>query len=608
MSLFLFRRAGAMRSAPRGAWPVLAVALLAAAACGPRDPIPSLLEARLKAVADAKRPDLSRDEVEQALARQLRVAPVPAEGGASLSNPIFPTRETLTEFYAHNGHRLAWCDDSGGLLASTRTLLDALRRADEHGLDPEDYALSRLDLLGAQIGKPPFDDAAVARLADFDLLMTAGFFRYASDLSTGRVHPDEIRNDWHTNPPELDPLTKLDQARRDDKLAELLDALPPPHVGYVRLREALTGLREVEAAGGWPVIPDGPDLEPGARGPRVLLLRQRLSGPGGEGDSATGAAAGAGDQFDAALAESVRRFQERHGIDPDGTIGAATLAALNMPVEWWIQQVELNLERWRWIPRRLGDPHVFVNIPGFDLELARGGVSVWRTRIVVGKAFSPTPVFSDRIVAVVVNPPWNVPKSIAFGEYLPEQRQDPRAFKRRGLRLLEGPEEDPREVDPATVDWHALDEGRFPYRLRQDPGPNNALGRLKFHLTNDFRIYLHDTPTRGLFGQSDRDLSHGCIRVESPLDLAARLLDGSSQDLLREALDQTKERHLSLKPAVPIHILYLTARVDEAGVLRFSPDVYGFDGPQRTALDRVASRVSGGPASGAKEATRPPAR
>jgi murein L,D-transpeptidase YcbB/YkuD len=528
----------------RDGWSAFVVVLLTVAACGPRGPIPRRLEARLKAVADAGRPDLSRDEVQQALARQLRVAPVPAEGGRSLSNPVFPTRETLTEFYANNGHRLAWCTDSGRILPSTTILLDALRRAGQHGLDPEDYALSRLDLLAAQVGRPPFDDAAVARLADFDLLMTAAFFRYASDLSTGRVHPDEIRNDWHTNPPELDPLTKLDQALRGGHLAELLEALPPPHAGYARLRGTLRELREVEAAGGRPAIADPPE--------------------------------------------------------PD--------AGTNVPVEQRIRQVELNLERWRWIPRRLGDPHVFVNIPGFDLELVRGGISAWRTRIVVGRAFTPTPVFSDRIVAVVINPPWNVPVSITLGEYIPELRRDPRALKRRGLRLLEGPGEDAREIDPATVDWDALDGGRFPYRLRQDPGPNNALGRLRFHLTNDFRIYLHDTPTRGLFGQSDRDLSHGCIRVERPFDLAAQLLGASSQDLLREALDGTEERHLTVRPRVPIHILYLTAWVGEDGALRFAPDVYGFDGPQRTALDRVASRVSGGPASGAKEASRPPTR
>jgi murein L,D-transpeptidase YcbB/YkuD len=588
--------------------PVLFVVLLATTACGPRHPIPERLEARLKSVAEVERPDLSRDEVEQALARQLRVAPVPAEDGENRSNPVFPTRETLTEFYANNGHRLAWSDDSGQILPPAKTLLDALRRAREHGLDPEDYPLSRLDLLEAQIGKAPLDDAAVARLADFDLLMTAAFFRYASDLSTGRVHPDEIRHDWHTNLPDLDPLTKLDRALEGDNLHQLLEALPPPHAGYARLREALKGLHEVEAAGGWPVIPDGSKLEPGSRGPRVVLLRRRLFQPGGEGDSAVGATVGTVDRFDEALTESVRRFQERHGIEPNGKLGATTLAELNVPVDRRIRQVELNLERWRWIPRRLGTPHVFVNIPAFGLELVRDGVCVWRTRIVVGKAFTPTPVFSDRIVAVVVNPPWNVPKSIAVGEYLRKLRKDPKAFKRHGFRLLEGSEENAREVDPTTVDWHALGKGHFPYRLRQDPGPSNALGRLKFQLTNDFRIYLHDTPARGLFGQSERDLSHGCVRVERPVELATRLLGESSQDLLREDLAQPKERHLFVNPPVPVHILYLTAWVDEAGALHFSPDVYEFDGPQRAALDRVASRVSGGPASGAKEAARSPAR
>jgi murein L,D-transpeptidase YcbB/YkuD len=317
---------------------------------------------------------------------------------------------------------------------------------------------------------------------------------------------------------------------------------------------------------------------------------------------------GAGDRFDEALAEAVRRFQERHGIEPDGKVGARTLAELNVPVERRRRQVELNLERWRWIPRALGDPHVVVNIPGFGLELVRGGAAAWRTRIVVGKAYTPTPVFSDRIVAVVVNPPWNVPESIAVEEYLPELRENPRALERRGFRLLEGSGEKARVVDPRTVNLKALAEGRFPYRIRQDPGPDNALGRLKFQLTNDFQIYLHDTPTRGLFHRSGRGLSHGCIRVEKPLELAERLLGESSQDLLREALDKTEERHLSLKPPVPVHILYLTAWVDEGGVLRFAPDVYQLDGPQRAALDRVASRVSGGPASGAKEATHSPAR
>jgi murein L,D-transpeptidase YcbB/YkuD len=543
--------------------PVLLAVLLASAACGSRDPIPAAPRG------------LRSDEVEQALARELRIAPVPAKGGTNPSRPIFPTRETLAEFYADYGQRLAWCDESGGILPSATTLLDALRRAPEHGLDPEDYALSRLDRLRGRLGTVPQGDAAFARLADFDLLMTAAFFRYASDLATGRVHPEEIRNDWHASTPEMDLPTNLRQALEGGTLSKLLEALPPPHPGYGRLREALRALREVEAAGGWPAIPDGPKLLQGSRGARVALLRQRLSEPAGE-------------RFDLALAASVRRFQEQHGIEPDGRVGAMTLGELNVTAGERMRQVELNLERWRWIPRRLGDPHVFANIPAFDLELVRGESSVWRTRIVVGQAFTPTPVFSDRIVAVVINPPWNVPESIALAEYLPELRENPKALQRLGLRLLQGSEEHAREIDPTSVHWKALDEGSFPYRLRQDPGPNNALGRVKFQLTNDFNVYLHDTPAQGLFGHTDRDLSHGCIRVEDPLDLARLILDESSQDSLDEAFGQTEERRLPVKPAVPIHIVYLTAWVDETGELQFSPDVYEFDGPQRSALDRTA--------------------
>lgn len=587
----------------RRAFPILSAAFLVATACRQSPPIRARIEERLPTIPEGGRPDLSRDEVQQALARQMRTVPLPEEGRPVPPNPVFPTRETLRTFYAGNGDRLAWSLESGLSLPSTGILLDALARASEHGLDPEDYALSRLELLAPQIGKAPLDDSAVARLADFDLLMTAAFFRYASDLSTGRVHPDEIRDDWHVDLPLLEPLTKLDRALNADRLSDLLRDLPPPHAGYVRLRQALVELRESTAE--WGTIPDGSVLETGSRGPRVAMLQQRLSQPTVMPPDSTGAMTEAGPLFDDALAELVRRFQKRHGIAVDGKVGPVTLAALNVPLEQRIRQVELNLERWRWVPRQLGDPCIFVNIPRFDLEFIRDGLPAWHSRIVVGRSFTPTPVFSDQVIAVVVNPPWNVPRSIAVKEVLPELRRNPGALKRRGLRLLEGWGRAEREVDPDTVAWHAVDGHSFPFRMRQDPGPNNALGRLKFQLTNQRSIALHDTPARGLFSRPGRNLSHGCIRVERPLELAALLLDESSRHTLHETLDTSEERHLSVQPMVPVHILYLTAWVDEAGVLRFAPDVYGFDEPQRAALDRVAARMVGGPASGAKVATRP---
>ena len=591
-----------MRSARGRLWLGFSVLLLGAA-CRTDRPIQRVLEARLKSLADLGKPDLSSDDLRQALARQLRATPKGAKEGPGAAKPAFPTRNTLQDFYADNAYRLAWFEDTGRSRPSSKIFLEALRRAGEHGLDPEDYYLSDLQRRQERIGKAPLDESAATSLADFDLLMTSSFFRYASDLSTGRVHPDEIRNDWRTNPPDLDVLKMLGQALRTNKLPELLESLPPPQADYARLREGLRELREIKAAGGWPVIPAGPELRPGSRGERVSLLRRRLAErAGGKGGSRPASAAG--DRFDASLSESVRRFQERHGIEPDGKLNSPTLAALNVPVDERIRQVELNLERWRWIPRQLGDPHVLVNIAGFRLELVRQGNSVWRTRIVVGKAYSPTPVFSDRIVAIIANPPWNVPEGIAVHEYVPELQKDPRALERDGIRLLKGSGEDPVEIDPATVDWRSIDDkGEFPFRLRQDPGPDNALGRLKFQLTNDFQIYLHDTPAKSLFDQSDRDLSHGCIRVEKPLELAQQILDDSSRPLLSEALQKTEERDLPVKPPVSIHILYLTAWAGEEGLLHFAQDIYDLDGPQAAAIQQASLQNSKPPSS-----ARPPSQ
>ncbi|HKQ62911.1 MAG TPA: L,D-transpeptidase family protein [Candidatus Polarisedimenticolaceae bacterium] len=548
------------------------IAVLAVAGCS-RDSLP--IDARLKNLFhDA---ELTPDEVRQALGRELRTA--------RTSDAVFPTQGTLLEFYGKQRQSFAWCDPSGKILDRAQLVLEALRRAGEHGLDPEDYAVGQLERLKQRIATASGDSAAL--LADFDILTTAAFFRYASDVSTGRVHPNEIRQDWHTNPPELDLVGALASAVESDRLPDLLDRLPPPHEGYRRLREALKALREVEAKGGWPAVPDGPKLERGSRGPRVVAMRQRLAAP-----------AGPSDRYDAALAGAVASFQEVHGIEPDGKVGPATLAELNVPVDRRIREIELNLERWRWIPRDLGSPAVVVNIPGFELELVRKGAPSWRTRIVVGKAYTPTPVFSDRIVGVLVNPPWNVPESIAVGEYLPELREDSRALERQGLRLLEGSGDKAREVDPASVDWSRVDEGHFPFRIRQDPGPENALGKLKFELTNEFHVYLHDTPAAHLFDRTDRGRSHGCIRVEHPLELAERILGEASREALSDALDQPEERRLPVKPPVSVHVLYWTAWVDEAGRLHFGPDLYEFDRAQMAALEGSRAEIAGIPRSG----------
>lgn len=252
--------------------------------------------------------------------------------------------------------------------------------------------------------------------------------------------------------------------------------------------------------------------------------------------------------------------------------------------------MELNLERWRWIPRTLGDPHVLVNIPGFDLVLSRNGATAWHTRVVAGKVFTPTPLFSDRIVAIVIHPPWNVPESIVVAEYLPELRKDRDALARHGLHLLEGSGDKAHEVDPRSVNWDRVSEDKFPYRLRQDPGAENPLGQIKFDLTNDFQIYLHDTPGGRAFSRTERDLSHGCIRVEHALELANQIVSDDEKSEILRALDDPEDTRIELASRVPVHIFYWTAWADEAADLHFGPDVYSFDAPQRQALDRVAPK------------------
>ena len=505
------------------------------------------------------------DEVRGALARQLRRT----SGSGS-----FPSQTTVGDFYTKRGNHLIWSDATGKPVAGAATLIAALRRAGEHGLDPDAYAVDRLDSFSKE--------SSAEGLADFDLLATTALLRYASDLATGRVHPDEVQSDWKTNPPDLDLGTLLDEGVLRNELEKLFESLPPPHAGYARLREGLGKLREVERAGGWPSIPPGPKITKGSRaGWRSATAARRFC-----------TAPAAGDRYDAALASMIKRFQTLHGIEPDGVVSDRTLEELNVPVDQRIRQVELNLERWRWIPRDLGDTHVLVNIPGFDLELTQGRDAPWRTRVVAGKAFTPTPVFSDRIVAIVVNPPWNVPESIAVNEYLPELRKNPSALARHGIKILEGSGEKAHEVDPARVKWESVDADHFPYRLRQDPGENNPLGRLKFDLTNDFHIYLHDTPGDAAFDRSGRDLSHGCIRVQNALELADRIAGDAAKDKIHEALEQPEERRVELDAKIPVHIFYWTAWADEAGELHFAPDVYGFDAPQRAALDRVAGKES----------------
>jgi murein L,D-transpeptidase YcbB/YkuD len=277
-------------------------------------------------------------------------------------------------------------------------------------------------------------------------------------------------------------------------------------------------------------------------------------------------------RYDAGLELAVRGFQARQGLEVDGVVGPASRAALNLPVGERIAQLLINLERWRWLPDDLGDRHVLVNIAGFELQAVDYGQTVFRSAVVVGTPYHQTPVFSDQIEYVEFNPFWNVPTSIARGEILPKARRDPGYLAQQNIRVLAGWGDDAPVVDPRRIDWSRP----FPYRLRQEPGPNNALGRVKIMFPNPFNVYLHDTPARDLFGRASRAFSHGCIRVHEPLALAAHVLDWSLPQV-QSVVDGRGRKIVRLAKPMPVHVTYQTAWVGQDGAVQFREDIYGRD-------------------------------
>jgi L,D-transpeptidase YcbB len=487
-------------------------------------------------------------------------------------------------FYQRRGFAPAWSKGDGPL-PQADSLIATIRESEREGLKPRDYHLDTIESLLSdrkekRVVKTPFDPE---KEADLDLLLTDAFLLYGSHLLSGRVDPETLHADWIAHSPSADLATLLQSALDGNKVESSLKELRPAGPGYTGLQDALFRYRNIEQNGGWPRIPDGSTLRKGDRGERVSLLRKRLGITGDLDPSAVEAPP----LFDDAVETAIRRFQQRNGLADDGVVGRYTLATLNVPAGERVRQIELNMERWRWIPHDLGYRHILVNIPDFHLRVVEGDKTVLEMRIVVGKEYTATPVFSGTIKYLEVNPYWNIPRSIAIEEILPKIRKDPDYPAKQGIRVFRDWREDAPEIDPATIDWDRVTDRSFSFKLRQDPGPLNPLGRVKFIFPNRFAVYLHDTPARGLFQNLARGQSHGCIRVEKPLDLAMYLLSEDSRRT-REALAQTIDSGvpevISLGDPIRVHILYWTAWVDAGGTVNFRNDIYERDPPLDMAL------------------------
>jgi len=498
----------------------------------------------------------SSDQLRDALQARL-------EGGV-LAGETLLQRERVISFYQQRDNRPAWFD-SNGIVAGAGELLSVLDEAQSEGL-MVGYHRAALQQLMAQ---PAVSDEVVAPL---DILLTDAFIAYSLDVRRGRFTPSQVDSSWHIAPSDSNVGRMLRYALESHSVLAALHSMPPYERGYRRLRRALRDYLAVAAQGGWPQLPSGEKLQLGSVGARVVLLRQRLRSSGDLPQAMTGHE----QRFDSLLQLAVRRFQARHGLLADGVVGEATRTELNVPVEQRIAQLEVNMERWRWLPRHLENRYLLVNMTGFRLDVMEDDLSVMHMRVIIGKEYRQTPVFDSDITQVIFNPSWYVPTSIFHKELLPHLLSDSSYLARHDMSIQDGGD----VLDPQKIDWTQYESARFPYTVRQEPGAGNPLGKVKFVLPNHYRVYLHDTSQPHLFAQRDRTFSHGCIRLEKPLALARYLLERESQQKVGEVdryLAKPRTVVVKLSKPLPIYLVYWTAWVDEDGQVQFRDDIYSRD-------------------------------
>lgn len=490
-------------------------------------------------------------------------------------NPGSTSDTLLRALYDHRGYTAAWTNP-----ASVQQLVDAIESSIQDGLNPSDYHQETILQLRAQ---QLSGNINTRRSADLDLLLTDSLLRLVRHLSSGRLDPRELDPEWSI---PVATGMQIDRQLLEDTIANgrvstLLQSARPKSPVYRGLRQTLARYRDYRARGGWQAIAPGTSMKPGVTDGRIVALRARLAAS----DELTSTAADPA-LYDAALVEDVTRFQQQHGLQADGVVGERTLAALNVPVQERIEQIRANLERARWVLHQLPDDFILVDIPGFTVRLVEHGNTAWQSRVVVGKPERRSPELHSTLTYLDLNPSWTVPPTVLAKDVLPELRRSAEYLQEKNMQVVDY---QGRTVDTGAIDWSRYTSSNFPWLIRQQPGPTNALGQVKFMFANDHSVYLHDTPSRSLFRKTDRALSSGCIRIEHPLELADRLLrhnDGWDRTRLQSALRSMHTRSISLAKPIDIFLLYWTVDVEDDGSIRFSEDIYQRDPTIIQALNR----------------------
>ena len=503
------------------------------------------------------------------------------------------------QFYERREHAPAWVEGTKPL-PHIAGLLAALNRASDEGLDPQLYNVAILEQRHQTASRGFLSTKGFAPIeaGEHDVWFTYLYLRFASDLADGLSDLAHADSKWQIRPEKFDAVARLDEALQSNTVEQSLRDLMPQNPQYVALRRALAEYRVLASKGGWSPVPRTLKLKPGQKHPAVATMARRLAAS----RDYTGAlpAEGTVAEYTSELQAAVKRFQGRHGLAEDAIVSTAVIAEMNVPIEQRIAQIALNLERWRWLPRELGERHILVNIPEYRLEVWDRNQVPLTMRVVVGKRDTQTPIFSDQMTYLVFSPYWNVPPDIAQGETLPAILKDPGFLGRSNMEVLDT---DGNQIDPASIDL--ADPSR--YRFRQRPGAQNSLGLVKFMFPNQYNVYLHDTPADSLFARASRSFSHGCVRLENPMALAEYVLRDQPEwtpARIQDAMQTEEEKVVKLRSAIPVYLGYWTARVAADGLLQFRPDVYGIDSRQSTLLAERISRLRKTVAATASAANR----
>ena len=516
----------------------------------------SALPARAQDVASLAVTPVVIAPAQSDLGRTIKSALAQAYYGAPKASLAYREAQKLYFFYGARHFEPIWLtegpDGAVAYSAAAQKIMKLFGAAASEGLRPSDYLTPALDV--NSVGSDP------AKMAALETAFSAATMRYATHIYTGRIEPLSIDPNLDIQPKQLDQSALMLELASSDDPAAVLAKLEPTHPEFLALKAKLASFDAAPADR--PItIANGKTLKPGMSDPRVPTLRQRLELPAMDGLV-----------YDEALVTAIKTFQLGAGLEDDGVLGPATLTALNGGVPVTREDILANMERWRWMPRDLGQFNVFVNIPEYRLTINRDGAETYATRVVVGSTKNQTPIFSDNIRHIVVNPYWNVPSSIIKNEIAPKTRNNPGYIASQNMELIyQG-----NVVSAYQVNWAAVGD-TFPFRVRQKPGPGNSLGQIKFLFPNKHDVYLHDTPSKSLFNRAFRAASHGCVRVQNPMEFAAALTANETNidRASLEAMFGPSERWVNPERQVPVHLAYFTVRVGADGELRSYADVYG---------------------------------